>query len=94
LPSCGRAGRGIRQRSYVQRLLGAAEALLKAAGLVFYAYTTYTSNEPYRRVASAACEELGERAWKEARDKGRVMSFEKAVEYALGETDADVSPFV
>jgi predicted ATPase len=75
------------------RLLGAAEALLGAAGLVLYAYTTYTSNEPHQRVASAAREELGERAWQEARDQGRAMSFEQAVEYALGETDADVSPF-
>jgi predicted ATPase/DNA-binding XRE family transcriptional regulator len=76
------------------RLLGAAEALLEAAGLVFYAYTTYTSNEPHQRAGSAACEELGERAWKAARDEGRSMSFEQAVEYALGETSASVSPFV
>jgi tetratricopeptide (TPR) repeat protein len=75
------------------RLLGAAETLLEAAGLVLYAYTTYTSNEPHQRAASAACEELGERAWKEARDEGRAMTFEQAVEYALeGENSGAVDP--
>jgi hypothetical protein len=38
------ASRGELRRA--ARLLGAAEALLEAAGLVLYAYTTYTSNEP------------------------------------------------
>ena len=75
------------------RLLGAAEMLLEAAGLVLYAYTTYTSNEPHQRAASAAREELGERAWKEARDEGRTMTFEQAVEYALeGENSVAVDP--
>ena len=75
------------------RLLGAAEALLEAAGLVLYAYTSYMSNDPHQRATSAAREELGERAWKEARDEGRAMTFEQAVEYALVETDSDVFPF-
>ena len=75
------------------RLLGAAEALQEAAGLVLYAYTTYTSNEPHQCAASAAREELGERAWKEARDEGRAMTFEQAVEYALeGENTGGVDP--
>ncbi len=85
------ASRGELRRA--ARLLGAAEALLEAAGLVHYAYTTYTSNEPHQRAASAASEELEMRAWKEAHDEGRAMSFEQAVDYALGETDADVPPF-
>ena len=75
------ASRGQLRRA--ARLLGAAEALLESAGLVLYAYTTYTSNEPHQRAASAAREQLGERAWKEARDEGRALSFEQAVEYAL-----------
>ena len=88
------ASRGELRRA--ARLLGAAEALLEAAGLVLYAYTTYTSNE-HQRAASAAREELGERAWKEARDEGRAMSFEQAVEYALegqntGAVDPSTSP--
>ena len=75
------------------RLLGAAETLLEAAGLVLYAYTTYTSNEPHQRAVSAAREELGERAWKEARDEGRAMTFEQAVEYAFeGENSGTVDP--
>jgi predicted ATPase len=69
----------------VARLLGAAEALLEAAGLVLYAQV---NNEPHQRAVSAAREELGERAWKEARDEGRAMSFEEAVAYALGEDEA------
>jgi predicted ATPase/transcriptional regulator with XRE-family HTH domain len=85
------ASRGELRRA--ARLLGAAEALLEAAGLVLYAYTTYTSNEPHQRAASAAREELGERAWKEARDEGHAMSFEQAVEYALeGENTGAVDP--
>jgi tetratricopeptide (TPR) repeat protein len=76
------------------RLLGAAEALLEAAGLVLYAYTSYTSNDPHQRATSAARKELGEWAWKEARDEGRAMTFEQAVEYALVETDSDVFPFI
>ena len=75
------------------RLLAAAETLLEAAGLVLYAYTTYTSNEPHQRAASAAREELGEQAWKEARDEGRAMTFEQAVEYALeGENSGAADP--
>jgi hypothetical protein len=74
-------------------LLGAAEALLEAAGLVLYAYTTYTSNEPHQRAASAAREELGERVWNEALDEGRAMTFEQAVEYALeGENTGAIYP--
>ena len=35
------------------------------------------------RVADAARERLGERAWNAARDEGRAMSFDEAVAYAL-----------
>ncbi|MDQ4128058.1 MAG: helix-turn-helix domain-containing protein [Actinomycetota bacterium] len=89
------ASRGELRRAV--RLLGAAKALLEAAGLVLYAYTTYTSNEPHQHAASSVCQELEERAWKEARDEGRTMTFEQAVEYALeagnaGAVDPPSSP--
>jgi non-specific serine/threonine protein kinase len=66
------------------RLLGAAEALLEAAGLVTYAQV---NNEPHQHAASAVREALGERAWAAARDEGREMGFEEAVAYALGEDE-------
>ena len=60
------------------RLLGAAEALLEAAGTHLYAQMDH---ELYQRVADAARERLGERAWTAAHREGRAMSFEEAVEY-------------
>jgi hypothetical protein len=38
-------------------------------------------HELYQRVADSAREQLGERAWTEARREGRAMSFEEAVAY-------------
>jgi tetratricopeptide (TPR) repeat protein len=61
------------------RLLGAAEALLEAAGGHLYALMDH---ELRQRVADAARERLGERAWTAALDEGRAMSFEEAVAYA------------
>jgi tetratricopeptide (TPR) repeat protein len=72
------------------RLLGAADALLETTGLPIY---VTTDHELHQRVGDAVREELGERTWKEAHEEGRAMSLEQAVKYALGETDADVSPF-
>jgi predicted ATPase/transcriptional regulator with XRE-family HTH domain len=69
------------------RLLGAAEALLEAAGTHLYAQMDH---ELYQRVADAARERLGEQAWAAARDEGRVMSFEEAVAYAC--EDEEVVP--
>jgi predicted ATPase/transcriptional regulator with XRE-family HTH domain len=69
----------------VARLLGAAEALLEAAGLVLYAQI---NNELHQRAASAARELLGEGAWTAAYDEGRALSFEEAVAYALDEEEA------
>ena len=63
------------------RLLGAAEALLETAGLPIY---VTTDHDLHQRVASAAREKLGERAWTAAHDEGRAMGFGQAVEYALG----------
>jgi tetratricopeptide (TPR) repeat protein len=83
------ASRGELRRA--AQLLGAAEALLEAAGLVSYAYTTYASNEPHERAASAAHEMLGDQAWTAAYDVGRAMGFSKAVAYAL-EADDEALP--
>jgi predicted ATPase/DNA-binding XRE family transcriptional regulator len=66
------------------RLLGAAEALLEAAGLPIY---VTADHDLYQRVASAARERLGERAWTVARDEGRAMTFEEAVAHALERKD-------
>jgi hypothetical protein len=75
------------------QLLGAAEVLLEAARLVSYAYTTYTSNEPHERAASAAHELLGDQAWMAAYDEGRAMNFDWAVAYALeGDESLPASP--
>jgi tetratricopeptide (TPR) repeat protein len=60
------------------RLLGAAEALLEAAGTHLYAQMDH---ELYQRVVDAVRERLGERTWKKERDEGRAMSFEEAVAY-------------
>ncbi|MDQ3286504.1 MAG: helix-turn-helix domain-containing protein [Actinomycetota bacterium] len=62
------------------RLLGAAESLLEAAGLVTYAHA---SDELQGRVASAARERLGEEAWIAAWEEGRALTTEQVVEYAL-----------
>ena len=60
------------------RLLGAAEALLEAAGTHLYAQMDH---ELYDRVADASRERLGELAWTTARREGRNMSLEEAVDY-------------
>jgi predicted ATPase/DNA-binding XRE family transcriptional regulator len=62
------------------RLLGAAESLLEAAGLVLHAYAR---NELHEHAASSARERLGDQAWTAAHDEGRAMSFEEAVANAL-----------
>jgi predicted ATPase/transcriptional regulator with XRE-family HTH domain len=62
------------------RLLGAAESLLEAAGLVLHAYAR---NELHEHAASSAREQLGDQAWTAAHVEGRAMSFEEAVAYAL-----------
>jgi ATP/maltotriose-dependent transcriptional regulator MalT len=66
------------------RLLGAAEVLLEAAGTHLYAQVDLDFHD---RVVGAVRERLGERAWKEARNEGRAMDFDRAVEYALESPD-------
>ena len=67
------------------RLLGAAEALLEAAGVP--AYVT-ADHDLHQRAADAARERLGDRSWTEAHNEGRAMGFEEAVAYALGKEEA------
>ncbi len=64
------------------RLLGAAEALLEAAGVPIY---VTTDHDLHQRVASATRERLGEQEWSAAWDEGQAMASEQAVEYALEE---------
>jgi hypothetical protein len=62
-----------REVSHAARLLG-------AAGVSLYTWTDY---ELHQRAADAARERLGEPAWTAAREEGRAMSFEQAVEHVL-----------
>lgn len=71
------------------RLLGAAEALLEAAGLVLYAHAR---NELHQRTADAARERLGEEAWTAAWNEGQAITTEQAVEYALGGQEPSLEP--
>ena len=77
------ASRGEPRRA--AHLLGAAEALLEDAGLVLCAHASY---ELHQRAASAAREALGDKAWNEALDEGRAMTFEQAIEYTLEDDEA------
>ena len=65
----------------VARLLGAVEALVKAAGIPLYVATA--DHDLHQRAASAARERLGEKEWSSAWDEGQAMTTEQAVEYAL-----------
>ena len=66
------------------RLLGAAEVLLESAGGPRYAMV---GQDLHRRVAETTRGRLGDRAWEEAREVGRAMSFEEAVPFAFDGED-------
>ena len=69
------------------RLFGAAEGLLEVLGAPVYTY--YTPDPSlYERTVSATHSRLGHVAFEEARERGREMDFEQAVEYALAHDDA------
>ena len=70
------------------RLLGAAETLLESAGVPRYAMV---DNELQHRVADTTRGRLGERAWEDARDEGRAMSFEEVVSFVFEEDPAPAS---
>ena len=64
-------------------LQGTAEALLEATG----ARLLPGDRAPYEAHLLSAREAAGPAAWEEARARGRAMSLEEAVEYALGDAD-------
>ena len=64
-------------------LQGAAEALLESAG----ARVQPRDRAEYEAHLRSAREAAGRAAWEEARVRGRAMSLEEAVEYALGDAD-------
>lgn len=80
------AGQGLPARA--ARLWGVAEGMSEAYGAVVSSlvrfYTRYEDNLTTSR------SQLDEGAFAAAWAEGRAMSFEQAVEYALGERDADV----
>jgi non-specific serine/threonine protein kinase len=81
------SARGEAERS--GRLIGAAEGLHEAVGVpVYLYYEPYHSM--YERTVAAVRSWLGGEAFEEARERGREMTFEKAVEYAL--EGGEVSP--
>jgi len=66
-------------------LLGAAESLLEAAAAPLYAWADH---DLHQMAADDIRERLGTQAWEEARDEGRAMTLEQAVEYALAIDEA------
>ncbi len=69
------------------RLSGAAEGLLEAVGATVYNYYR-PDRSLYERTVSATRSRLGESAFEEARESGRMMTFEQAVKYALEREEA------
>src|SRR4028118_1211338 len=68
------------------RLFGAAEGLLQAVEAPVYDY--YEPHRSfYQRTVATVRAKLGEEDFEEARERGRAMTFEQAVEYALDEAD-------
>ena len=79
--------RGKARRS--ARLFGVAEGLLKEVGASVYNY--YLPDRTlYDHTRAAVRSELGEEPFEEARNEGREMTFDNAVDYALGEDAACV----
>jgi non-specific serine/threonine protein kinase len=77
--------RGEAERS--ARLFGTVERLLRTVGAPVY--DSYNPNRfLYERTKAAVRSRLGESAFEEARAEGQVMSFEKAVAYALKAEEA------
>jgi non-specific serine/threonine protein kinase len=68
------------------RLFGVAQGLLEAVGSPVY---NYYEPDPslYKRTLSTARSRLGEAAFEEAWDRGRAMTFEQAIAYALSSAE-------
>ena len=74
------------EASRAARLFGAAQALLEAVGAVAFEPTPEEEawREPY---LGAARSQLGEAAWGETLARGRAMTLQEAIEYALSEEE-------
>jgi drug/metabolite transporter (DMT)-like permease len=70
---------------------GAAEGSLREVGAPVYHYYLPDPSLKERAVAEARAA-LGDAAFEEARERGREMSFEQAVAFALSESDAPEEP--
>jgi len=80
--------RGEAERS--ARLFGAAQGLFQTIGVPVWTYYT-PDRSLYERTMEGVREALGEAAFEAAFSEGRVMSPERAIEYALDEPDPDPS---
>jgi ATP/maltotriose-dependent transcriptional regulator MalT len=72
------------------RLLGAAQRLREGGGLAVYTYRPDRALQ--EGTMATARSRLGEPGFEEARALGRAMTFERAVEYALGASATDGTP--
>ncbi|HYZ05026.1 MAG TPA: tetratricopeptide repeat protein [Rubrobacter sp.] len=80
--------RGEAERS--GRLIGAAEGLHEAVGVPVYVYYE-PHRSMYERTVAAVRSWLGGEAFAEARERGREMTFEQAVGYALEREEASTA---
>ena len=80
--------RGEAERS--GRLIGAAEGLHEAVGVPVYVYYE-PHRSMYERTVAAVRSRLGRKAFEEARKRGREMTFEQAVGYALEREEASIA---
>jgi hypothetical protein len=80
--------RGEAERS--GRLIGAAEGLHEAVGVPVYVYYE-PHRSMYERTVAAVRSWLGGEAFEEARGRGREMTFEQAVGYALDREEASTA---
>jgi tetratricopeptide (TPR) repeat protein len=80
--------RGEAERS--GRLIGAAEGLHEAVGVPVYVYYE-PHRSMYERTVAAVRSWLGGEAFEEARERGREMTFEQAVGYALEREEASTA---
>ena len=72
------------------RLIGAAEGLHEAVGVPVYVYYE-PHRSMYERTVAAVRSWLGRKAFEEARKRGREMTFEQAVGYALAREEASIA---
>ena len=80
---------GVREEvEHSAQLLGAAERLLEEAGAPVYNYYK-PDRSLYERTTANVRSRLGEEGFEEARERGREMTVEQAVTYALNREDAN-----